>query len=466
MTESKTPKQTDSPKGKSSDNPPESKYPKYYGPGGFAENISVNAVAQLVNPIFAIALGVDPVLVGWAMAIPRFVDAFTDPLMGSISDNFKSRFGRRRPFIAFGAFLSGLCVAALWWTPETASKDFQFYWLVAFLLISTIGTTSFAVPYVALGMESASSKHERTVWMAWRSFFHKLSGVGVQWMYFLVNLSIFASSLWGARMVGAVVGLLIVITGLLPVLFIKEKAHPAQTVDRVPLFKSWGLTLRDRNFVVLAIATVLIFASILLVDTLGFFLMVYHVFGGDEAKMSFFKGIGGTTFHVVGILCIPVMAAFAKRVGKRRAFEVCTASIVVGGIIKLFVYVPGADWLIIIPNLFLAPGLVAVIVLAPSLMADVAAYDEEKNGTSRQGMYAASLTWVNKLALSLTLVGSGYVLRAAGWVNDAGIDQVPGTFETMRWVFSMGTIGLAVAASLTLRLYNLEDSDLVDQSRS
>ena len=441
------------------------KYPKYYGPGGFAENISVNAVAQLVNPIFAIALGVDPVLVGWAMAIPRFVDAFTDPLMGSISDNFKSRFGRRRPFMVFGCILSGLCVAAIWWAPETASKDFQFYWLVSFVLISTVGTTSFAVPFVALGMEAAPTKHERTVWMAWRSFFHKLSGVGVQWLYFLVNFSIFASSLWGARVVGAVVGLAIAITGLLPALFVKEKAHPAQTVDRVPLFRSWGLTLSDRNFLVLAVATVLIFASILLVDTLGFFLLVYNVFGGDEAKMSFFKGIGGTTFHVVGILCIPLMAAFAKKVGKLRAFEICTVSIVIGGIVKLFTYFPGADWFVIIPNIFLAPGLVAVIVLAPSLMADVAAYDEKKNGTSRQGMYAASLTWVNKLALSLTLVGSGYVLRASGWVHEAGIDQAPGTFETMRWVFSMGTIVLAVAASLMLRFYNLDDSDSADKSR-
>ncbi len=466
MTESKTPEENEHAKGDLSDKLSKSKSAKFYGPGGFAENISVNAVAQLVNPIFAIALGVDPVLVGWAMAIPRLVDAFTDPLMGSISDNFKSRFGRRRPFIAFGALFSGLCVAAIWWTPETASKDFQFYWLVSFLLIATLGTTSFAVPYIALGMESASSKHDRTVWMAWRSFFHKLSGVGVQWMYFLVNISLFTSTLWGAKVVGAIVGLVIVITGLLPVLFIKETEHPAQTVERVPLLKSWGLTLRDRNFLILAISTVLIFSSILLVDTLGFFLMVYHVFGGDEAKMSFFKGIGGTTFHVVGIICIPLIAALAKKVGKLRAFEYCTVSIVTGGIIKLFVYVPGADWLVIIPNFFLAPGLVAVIVLAASLMADVAAYDEEKNGTSRQGMYAASLNFIQKLALSLTALGSGYVLKASGWVHDSGIHQAPGTFDTMRWVFSIGTIVLAVSASLVLRLYNLDDSDTADQSRS
>lgn len=436
----------------------ESRLKKFYGPGGFSENMAANSVAQLVNPVFAIALGVSPALVGLAMAIPRFVDAFTDPIMGSISDNWKGKWGRRRPFIVIGAILSGLCTALIWWTPENASTDFQFYWLVAFLLISTVGTTAFGVPYVALGMESPSSKNERTSWMAWRSFYHKLSGVGVQWLFFLVQLSVFAGSLWGARIVGAVVGLVIAITGILPALLIKENPAHFEKVEQVPLMKSWGLTLRDRNFLVLAGTAVLIFCSILLVDTLGFFLSVYHVFGGNLTEAAFFKGIGGTTFHVVGIACIPVMTWLAKKVGKRRAFEYCTLSIAVGGVMKFFFFVPGASWLIVIPNFFLAPGLVAVLVLLPSLMADVAAHDEQKSGHARQGMYAASLNWVNKLSISAVAAVSGFILIAAGWVQDAGVDQAPGTFEKMRWVFSLGTILLALSASALLRCYNLEDS--------
>lgn len=436
----------------------ESRLKKFYGPGGFSENLAANSVAQLVNPVFAIALGINPALVGLAMAFPRLIDAFTDPIMGSISDNWKGKWGRRRPFILLGAILSGLCVALIWWTPEAASKDFQFYWLVAFLLLSTVGTTCYAVPYVALGMESPSTKNERTSWMAWRSFYHKLSGVGVQWLFFLVQLSIFASTLWGARIVGAIVGLVIAALGALPALFIKENETHGQRAEPVPLLKSWGLTLRDRNFLILAGTSVLIFCSILLVDTLGFFLSVYHVFGGDLTEAAFFKGIGGTMFHITGILCIPVMAWLAKRIGKLRTFELCTLSIMVGGIAKFFFFVPGAGWMIVIPNFFLAPGLVAVLVLLPSLLADVAADDEERQGHSRQGMYAASMTWVNKLSISGVAAVSGFILIAAGWVQDAGVDQAPGTFEKMRWIFSLGTVGLALGASALLRLYRLDSS--------
>ena len=437
----------------------ESRLKKFYGPGGFSENLGVNAVAQLVNPVFAIALGISPALVGLAMAIPRLVDAFTDPIMGSISDNWRSQWGRRRPFILLGAILSGLCVALIWWTPEAASKDFQFYWLVAFLLLSTIGTTCYAVPYVALGMESPSTKDERTSWMAWRSFYHKLSGVGVQWLFFLVQLSIFASTLWGARIVGAVVGVVIAALGALPALFIREETNHVRQTDPVPLLRSWGLTLRDRNFLILAGTSVLIFCSILLVDTLGFFLSVYHVFGGDLTEAAFFKGIGGTMFHVMGILCIPGMAWLAKRIGKLRTFELCTLSIVVGGIAKFFFFVPGAGWLIVVPNFFLAPGLVAVLVLLPSLLADVAAHDEAKQGHSRQGMYAASMTWINKLSISGVAAVSGFILILAGWVQDAGVDQAAGTFEKMRWIFSLGTVGLALSAALLLRFYRLDTSE-------
>ena len=223
------------------------------------------------------------------------------------------------------------------------------------------------------------------------------------------------------------------------------------------MLKSWGLTLCDRNFRVLAGVTVLIFASILLVDTLGFYLSVYYVFDGNLKEAAFFKGIGGTTFHLVGIACIPGMTWLAKRVGKRRAFELCTLSIVMGGVAKLLFFVPGAGWLIIIPNFFLAPGLVAVLVLLPSLLADVAAHDEALTGNSRQGMYSASLTWVFKLSNSGVAFVSGFILLAVGWVPELEANQASGTFQAMRWTFGLGTMVLALFASLLLRCYRLNE---------
>ena len=79
-----------------------------WGVSGSSENILHNTTNIMANPILNIGLGVSPMLVSVALTVPRIWDAFTDPLMGRISDNFKSRFGRRRPFILLGGILTDL----------------------------------------------------------------------------------------------------------------------------------------------------------------------------------------------------------------------------------------------------------------------------------------------------------------------------------------------------------------------
>ena len=84
-----------------------------WGAGGAADNIVYNGLATLVLPIFNVGLGIDAVKLGFAMGIPRFLDAITDPLIGNISDNTRSRWGRRRPYIFVGIILTGILLALL-----------------------------------------------------------------------------------------------------------------------------------------------------------------------------------------------------------------------------------------------------------------------------------------------------------------------------------------------------------------
>ena len=68
------------------------------GMGGLADNFIMNTLGTLAAPIYNIGLGMDPVKLGIALFIPRFIDAIADPVMGNISDNTRSRWGRRRPY--------------------------------------------------------------------------------------------------------------------------------------------------------------------------------------------------------------------------------------------------------------------------------------------------------------------------------------------------------------------------------
>lgn len=90
-----------------------------WGFGGFAENLGINVVPSLAYNIFSIGMGISPFIVGIATGASRIVEAITDPIIGNWSDNSKSKMGRRRPFIFFGAIIISIIFVAIWFTPRT-----------------------------------------------------------------------------------------------------------------------------------------------------------------------------------------------------------------------------------------------------------------------------------------------------------------------------------------------------------
>ena len=92
-----------------------------YGLGGFTNNLLAAASGGMLI-VLNLGLGMSPWLVGLLGALPRLTDAFTDPLMGYISDHTRSKWGRRRPYIFVGAISAGLMFALLWQLPEVEAR--------------------------------------------------------------------------------------------------------------------------------------------------------------------------------------------------------------------------------------------------------------------------------------------------------------------------------------------------------
>ncbi len=85
-----------------------------YGASAFGENLAINSINQLANAVFNLTLGVPLLLVGLALSLPRLIDVFLDPFIGSWSDRLVSRWGRRRPFILVGALLCAAVATLIW----------------------------------------------------------------------------------------------------------------------------------------------------------------------------------------------------------------------------------------------------------------------------------------------------------------------------------------------------------------
>lgn len=438
-----------------------------YGSSAFAENLAINSVNQLANPVFNLTLGVSPVLVGAAIALPRLWDAVMDPWIGNASDNLQSRWGRRRPFILIGALLTAVCTAGIWFFPAGRTPMFYLGWLAVGSFLLSTAYSIFVVPYGALGLELTRDYHERTRLMGAKSMLHKLSGVVNQWLLKIVQVVGNNSLVAGSRFCGVIIGFLVATLGAITIWRVPERARPVITSGaKLSLWRGWRETVKRGDFVRLGSAQMLIYASFLVIDNTGFYLNVFYVNGGDMAKGALLKGFAGMCFQLGGLCAIPGIVWLSQRIGKKNTFLLCTASLVVAGIAKWFCYVPDAGWLLVIPSLLLAPGLVAVMVLVPSMTADICDLDEIATGARREGMFNAVLGWMLKVALSGSIFLAGLTLNLTGWDTALKNEQTPATFLAMRIAFSVGTIVFALLAATIISGYNVTEETVAASRRA
>ena len=150
-----------------------------YGFGGATDALFYYGTTSLFLPIFNVGYGVDAVLLGLALSVPRLLDAVTDPLMGSLSDNARTRWGRRRPFMLFGIILSALCVALLFNPLHGMSQTGLLLWLGVIGSMFFVAYTAYFIPYAAWGLELSDDYLERTRVLSWRAYFNTAAGLAI-----------------------------------------------------------------------------------------------------------------------------------------------------------------------------------------------------------------------------------------------------------------------------------------------
>ncbi len=159
-----------------------------YGIGQLAEGLKNSALGTFVLFYYNQVLGLPGTLAGLALAIALVFDAFTDPLAGSISDNWRSKYGRRHPFMYASALPLGIFFYLLF-APPTGLTDIElFVWLTATVLLTRGAMTLYHVPHIALGAELSTDYHERSQIVSYRYVFGFVGffisyGVGFGWFF-------------------------------------------------------------------------------------------------------------------------------------------------------------------------------------------------------------------------------------------------------------------------------------------
>jgi len=389
-----------------------------YGVGALVNSIQAAAIGAMVI-VLNLGLGVNPALVGLIGFIPRIVDAILDPLVGYTSDNIRTRYGRRRPFMFFGAIAAGILYAFMFQLYQGRSEMFYVVYFLGFQILFFVGFTCYSIPWIALGYEMTPDYHERTRLQGYSNFVAQIAWVIAPWFFKIMsNKNLFTDIVHGARTLALLIGGFILIGGILPAIFNKEHFAnlPKPEKEKGGLntlkdfFKGVAITFECKPFLKLCAATFLIFNGFMLASAFSAYVIFFYVYGGSKTLDAAYAN-GGT---LLGI-SISILGYALKWIG----------------------YNPNLPYLLLIAAPFIAFGLGSLFTLVNSMVADVCDLDELETGTRREGMFGAIYWWMVKLGLAITSLISGFLLNASGFKVELGLNQSTSALLKMR-IFDIG----------------------------
>ncbi len=438
-------------------------------------------LGMLANQMFPAALGIfmvvlvqdlgfPPFLWGILFFLPRIFDCFTDPIMGFISDNTRSKWGRRRHYVFAGAIIMGVSYFFMWQLYPENSLMYNFTYFLIWSIVFYLGITIFGVPYVAMGYEMSDDFHERTNIMAVAQWIGQWAWVIAPWFWvILYEPEWFADAAAGCRELSIWVGASCMLLAMVPAIFIKSESTLDDT-SLMPLsmqnigsslkeiFAGFKDAFQNTPFRKLCVATFFIYNSFYSIAAFSFFIIVYHMFDGDASAAGVWPTLHGsigalaTTFIV-----IPTITYMSKKMGKKKTFLISQGISIIGYIMFWFLFVPGQPYLFLIALPFFSFGIGALFTLMMSMTADVCDLDELNTGKRREGIFGAIYWWMVKFGFAIAGLLSGLFMGWVGFTPDAAV-QPEGAVTGMRMFYS----GFPIVGTL-LAMWVMRDYDLTEE---
>ena len=438
----------------------------------FGVGMLANQMFPAAISIFIVVLVQDLGFPGWMWGVvslaPRIFDSLTDPIMGFISDNTKSKWGRRRQYVFLGAITMGVSFVIMWQLFRENPIDYNFAYFLFWSIVFYLGLTIFSVPYVAMGYEMSDDFHERTSIMAIAQWIGQWAWVIAPWFWVIMyDTAWFETADVAVRELAIWVGLGCAICAMVPAIFIKSKStleedYSPMTLKNIggSLIKIWdsfGEAFTSAPFRKLCFATFLIFNAFNTVAAFTFFIIVYYLFNGDAGA----AGIWPTLFGCVGALCttflvIPIVAKMSKIMGKKKAFLISQSISILGYVMLWFLFVPGKPYLFLIALPFFSFGIGGLFTIMMSMTADVIDLDELTSGKRREGVFGAIYWWMVKFGFAIAGGLSGAIFSFIGF--DTALETQPeSAIIGLRLFFSGLPILGTVIAMFIMRNYDISE---------
>ncbi len=394
------------------------------------------------------------------MLVARLFDVVTDPVMGSIADRTRSRWGTYRPWLIFGAVPLGLVFALLLFTPDFGPVGKRIWAYSLYLLMMAV-YTAVNVPYGSLLGVMTDDDNEKNQFSSFRM-------VGAYAMGFITLLSFpYLQKLVGGTpahqyaVLGAVLGGIAALMTLACGLLTKERLKPVRA-EKFSL-KPFADLFRNKPWIYLTLVGICSnFFNGFRYAVAGY--MITYCLGGDVTvgrliiNYTVFMTFGEVTCMIFGGLS----PAFAKWAGsKSKAFSIATIICIVTSVAFFFIPMDASFiWLMIVCVILTSIGIGLYSPLMWSMYADVADYATDKNGVSSTGLIFSSGTMAQKLGSAISGALVALLLGIAGFVSGTDVNgetviTITNEESVRNMIWALFSLIPAVIATIMLVLVKL-----------
>lgn len=356
-----------------------------------------------------------PDYAAWAVAIGRIWDAVNDPLFGLISDRIRTRWGRRRVLLLFGAAPLGLSFMLMWVVPPFSQLGLVAYYALTFILFDTL-FTMVHVGYNALTPELTADYDERSSLNGYRMVFSISGTLGA-----IILATVLGWSITDKRFLFALIGVGLGVITIFPplVVFKVTRERPAEELPlSLPMGEALKATLSNKPFRLVMGLYLLSWTTASILAAVLVYFASYYLRLPDQANYFVLAAQGAA------ILFIPLTVWLARLLDKRRAFILGSATwiLVLLGIYTLSPQQVGLAYLLAI---LAGAGIATAYVIPWAMVPDIVEYDQARTGQRREGSYYAFASFFQKLATGLAIWAMGQALAFTGYLTPSAAQPLP-----------------------------------------
>lgn len=415
-----------------------------YTIGDFGINLNFQMVGFYLAYFYTDVFGISPSHVAGLFLAARVWDAVNDPLMGWIADHTRSKYGRFRPYLLFGAVPLNLLLLALYWSPEMGDTAKIVYAYVTYILHG-MAFTAVGLPYSSISAVMTQDQQERAVLATYRMTFAVVITMSIVNIGVRPFVALFPTEQVGFMVVALVFG--IVSTSLILVSYKASEERVQEPPEKYALRDVVPALLRNDALIVLALAMFTNTGVWVISNAVAVYYFKYVV-GDIDLVSTFFWFM--LPANVVGVIVGPQLT---KRYGKRAIF-------IVGSVIVAVFY--GGRQLVPLSPLAIMIGVSMIGTFGQMLCAitqwgmvpDTVEYGHWKTGTRSEGIPFAFFSFMQKMGMAVGGALAAWVLSASGY--EANQDQSESALAAIEALFNIAPAACSALCAVALVFYRLD----------